>query len=112
MSKKAQEEKSLTLPQVKETLESLGEEQLDQFQRRTLDYTAKFTKITADNAEKLAQKLVKEFELEPDEAVEIVNCMPQSVDEIRVFLGGGKKIIETAKIESIVALLNQYRKKP
>jgi len=112
MSKKALEEKSLTLSQVKELLESLGEEHLDQFQRRTLDYTAKFSKITAGNAEKLIQKLVKEFELEPDEAVEIANCMPESVDEIRVFLGGGKKIIETAKIESILSLLNQYRKKP
>ncbi|MEM2101936.1 MAG: RNA polymerase Rpb4 [Candidatus Bathyarchaeia archaeon] len=112
MSKKAQEEKLLTLPEAKELLESLNEEQLDQFQRRTLDYTAKFSKITAENAEKLTQKLVKEFELEPTEAIEIVNCMPESVEEIRVFLGGGKKIIETAKIESILSLLNQYRKKP
>jgi len=112
MSKKPSEEKHLTLPQVKGLLESLGEEQLDQFQRRTLDYTAKFSKTTAEDAEKLVQKLVKEFELEPDEAVEIVNCMPESVEQIRVFLGGGKKIIETAKIESILSLLNQYRKKP
>ncbi|MGQ9566236.1 MAG: RNA polymerase Rpb4 [Candidatus Bathyarchaeales archaeon] len=112
MSKKPQEEKLLTLPEVKELLESLSEEQLDQFQRRTLDYTAKFSKITPDNAEKLTQKLVKEFELEPTEAIEIVNCMPASVEEIRVFLGGGKKIIETAKIETILSLLNQYRKKP
>jgi len=112
MSKKALEEKQLTIPEVKELLESMGEGQLDQFQRRTLDYTAKFSKTIAKDAETLVQKLVKEFELDPDEAVEIVNCMPESVEHIRVFLGGGKKIIETAKIESILSLLNQYRKKP
>lgn len=111
MSKKSLEDKPLTVPQVKQALEALGEEQLDQFQRRTLDYTAKFTKATPENAETLVQKLVKDFELELNEAVEIVNCMPESVEEIRVFLGGGKKIIETSKIEAMLALLNEYRKK-
>jgi DNA-directed RNA polymerase subunit F len=111
MSRKPIEEKPLTVPQVKQALEALGEEQLDQFQRRTLDYTAKFSKIDPENAEVLLQKLVKDFELEMNEAVEIVNCMPESVEEIRVFLGGGKKIIETSKIEAILSLLNEYRKK-
>jgi len=111
MSKKAVEEKPLTVPQVKQLLESMGEAALDQFQRRTLDYTAKFSKITPEDAETLVQKLMKEFELDLDEAVEIVNCMPESVEEIRVFLGGGKKIIETSKIEAILSLLNEYRKK-
>jgi DNA-directed RNA polymerase subunit F len=111
MSKKPLEDKPLTVPQVKQALEAFGEEQLDQFQRRTLDYTAKFLKTTPEDAEALVQKLVKEFDLELNEAVEIVNCMPESVEEIRVFLGGGKKIIETTKIESILSLLNEYRKK-
>ena len=111
MSKKPIEDKPLTVPQVKQALEALGEEQLDQFQRRTLDYTAKFSKIEPENAEKLVQKLIKDFELEMNEAVEIVNCMPESVEEIRVFLGGGKKIIETSKIEAILSFLNEYRKK-
>jgi len=110
MSKKSIEEKPLTVSQVKQLLESMGEASLDQFQRRTLDYTAKFTKITPENAEKLIERLIKEFELELDESVEIVNCMPESVEEIRVFLGGGKKIIETSKIEAILSLLNEYRK--
>jgi len=111
MSKKSIEDRPLTVPQVKQLLESMGEENLDQFQRRTLDYTAKFSKIAAEDSEVLVQKLIKEFELELDEAVEIVNCMPESVEEIRVFLGGGKKIIETTKIEAILSLLNEYRKK-
>ena len=111
MSKKPIEEKPLTVPQVKQALEALGEEQLDQFQRRTLDYTAKFSKIEPENSEVLLQKIVRDFELEMNEAVEIVNCMPESVEEIRVFLGGGKKIIETSKIEAILSLLNEHRKK-
>ena len=110
MSKKPLEDKPLAVPQVKQALEALGEEQLDQFQRRTLDYTTKFSKIAPEDAETLVLKLTKEFALELNEAIEIVNCMPESVEETRVFLGGGKKIIETAKIEAIISLLNEYRK--
>ena len=110
MTEKGEKEKLLTLPQVKKLLESLGEENLDQFQRRTLDYVSKFSKVDAETAEKLIGKLVEEFGLEEEEAVQIVNCMPQSIEELRVFLAGGRKIIETSKLEAIVKLLNKHRK--
>jgi DNA-directed RNA polymerase subunit F len=83
--------KNLTLPQVKKLLESMGEENLDQFQRRTFDYVSKFG-------------------LDNDEAVQIVNCMPKSVEELRVFLASGRKIIEASKLQSIVNLLDEHRK--
>lgn len=104
-------EKSLTTPQVKKLLEELGEENLDQFQRRVLDYASKFSKVDAETAEKLVKKLVEEFGLEETEAVQIVNCMPESLEEIRVFLGGGRKIIESSKLEAMVKLLNECRLK-
>jgi DNA-directed RNA polymerase subunit F len=110
MSEKNVKEKTLTLPEVKKLLESMGEENLDQFQRRTLDYLSKFSKVKADAAEGLVGKLVAEFGLEESEAVQIVNCMPKSIEELRVFLAGGRKIIEASKLEAIVALLDDYRK--
>jgi DNA-directed RNA polymerase subunit F len=109
MEKRELSEKRLTLPQVKKVLEEIGEENLDQFQRRTLDYVNKFSKVDAKAAEKLLEKLVKEFDLDEAEAVQVVNCMPETVDELRVFLAGGRKIIETAKLEAIVSLLNDNR---
>ena len=102
-------EKRLALPQVKKVLEAIGEENLDQFQRRTLDYVNKFSKVDAKVAERLLEKLVKEFGLEEAEAVQVVNCMPETVDELRVFLASGRKIIETSKLEAIVSLLNDSR---
>jgi len=110
VSKKTSSEKNLTIPQVKKLLESKGEENLDQFQRRTLDYVSKFAKADPEGAEKLVEKLVTEFGLEKDEAVQVANCMPKSVEELRVFLAGGRKIIEASKLETIVALLDEYRK--
>jgi DNA-directed RNA polymerase subunit F len=102
-------EKCLTLSQVKKTLETIGEENLDQFQRRTLDYVNKFTKIGPDKAEELVEILIKDFEFDEAEAVQIVNCVPETVDELRIFLAGGRKIIESKKLEKIVALLNENR---
>ncbi len=102
-------EKRLTLPQVKSVLEAIGEENLDQFQRRTLDYVNKFSKLDAKVAEELLEKLEKEFDLEEAEAVQVVNCMPETVDELRVFLASGRKIVETAKLEAIIAVLDDSR---
>jgi len=109
MSKREISASKLTLPQVKQTLESVGEENLDQFQRRTLDYVSKFSKVAPADAESLLEKLVKEYLLDEDEAVQIVNCMPETVDELRIFLAGGRKIIETQKLTTIVNLLNEKK---
>lgn len=110
MSSKGPRERPITVPQVKETLEKLGEEQLDQFQRRTLDYATKFSKVDTEASGELVAKLVKEFELKEEEAVQIVNCMPRSMEEIRVFFLGSRRIMETAKLEEILRLLTKYRK--
>jgi|SRR5665648_9854 len=109
MSKREVSESRLTLPQVKKIMEAIGEENLDQFQRRTLDYVSKFSKASPEKAEELLQTLLKEYELDEAEAVQIINCMPETVDELRVFLAGGRKIIETQKLKQIVEILNESR---
>ena len=109
MNDKEVSESRLTLPQVKKVLETIGEENLDQFQRRTLDYVCKFSKVTPEKANELLQILLEEYQLDEAEAVQIINCMPETVDELRVFLAGGRKIIETSKLHKIVELLNENR---
>lgn len=110
MSKESVTEKKLTLPQVKKIMEDIGEENLDQLQRRTFDYVSKFSKADPKTSEKLVQKLMIDFGVDEVEAIELVNCMPKSVEELRVFMAGGRKIIETSKLEAIVNLLGENRK--
>jgi len=109
MSQDALGEKRLTLSQVKATLELIGEDNLDQFQRRTLDYVSKFAKVESGKDEELVAILLNEYEFDELDAVQIVNCMPETVDELRAFLAGGRKIIDPKKLEKIVALLNENR---
>ena len=111
MARKALKERTITVPQVKEALEAIGEERLDQFQRRSLDYATKFTKVDPSKVDTLVKELVEQFELEEEEAVQIINAMPESIQEIRVFLAGGRRIIETSKLEKILDFLNKHRKK-
>jgi DNA-directed RNA polymerase subunit F len=111
LARKALKERIVTVPQVKEALESIGEEQLDQLQRRSLDYATKFTKTDSVPIDTVLKELVEKFEMEEEEAVQILNAMPESIQEIRVFLAGGRKIIETSKLEKILVFLNKYRKK-
>jgi DNA-directed RNA polymerase subunit F len=111
VARTALKERTITVPQVKEALESIGEERLDQFQRRSLDYATKFAKVDPGKVDTLLSMLVEEFEVEEDEAAQIINAMPESIHEIRVFLAGGRRIIESSKLEKILDFLNEYRKK-
>jgi len=99
----------ITAPQVKALLKSIGEENLNQFQRRTLDYASKFSKLSSESAEKLLKELKEKAGLDGEEAVQIINCMPKSIEELRVFLAGGRRIVETSKLEMILSLLDKYR---
>jgi DNA-directed RNA polymerase subunit F len=111
MARKALKERIITVPQVKEALEAIGEERLDQFQRRSLDYATKFTKVDPDKVDAVVKEFMEQFEVEEEEAVQIINAMPESIQEIRVFLSGGRRIIESSKLEKILDFLNKYRKK-
>jgi len=111
MPPKRSKEKILTVAQVKKMLDSLDEDKLDQLQRRSLDYASKFSRIDPKNVRALVKNLIEKFELEMEEAVQLVNCMPKSIEEVRVFLAGGRKIVETSKLQAILSVLDQYRKK-
>lgn len=110
MSRESFSEKKLTLPEVRKMLDAMGEANLDQLQRRTFDYVSKFSRSEAEDARGLVSKLMSDFGVEEDDAVQIVNCMPKSIDELRVFLASGRKIVEASTLKTMLELLNQHRK--
>ena len=75
-----------------------------------MDYASKFAKVDEEKAEFIVDTLRDKFGLDEEEAIQIVNCMPASVEELRVFLGGGRKIIETSKLQEILSFLDEHRK--
>lgn len=92
----------ISLSEVKDVLEKVEIEEMDQIQRWTYDYVNKFSKITRKQAQKLVSELVSQCGLTEEEAVEIVNILPTTLEEIRAFTFGWKKLILTSTSESIL----------
>lgn len=105
MSEKT-EKKLLTIPEANQILSKLDVEKADQIQKRTLDYTTKFAKAQADSAKKLRKELETECGLSEEEAVELVNIMPKSMEELRTFTSGWRKLLSTETLEKILKILH------
>lgn len=97
--------KVISVPEAKEILSKIDPEQTDQIQKRTMDYLQKFSKIEPEKARKVRKALVEECGLTMEEATELVNVMPKSQEELRVFTAGWRKLVPTATIEKILKLL-------
>lgn len=96
----------VTLSEVKEILEKRNAEEMDQIQRWTLDYVTKFSKTKPQVAKKLISDLVKECDFTEEEAVELANIRPKSLEELRTFTFGWKKLILTSTLEKALSKLS------
>ncbi|MBS7619251.1 RNA polymerase Rpb4 [Candidatus Bathyarchaeota archaeon] len=103
------EKKDITLAEVKRILEA-KEENLDPLQRRVLDYVSKFSKLEYDNSIKMVEELTQDNMLEKSVAVQIVNCLPSTLEELRVFLGR-QKIISEEDLNKIMKIVAKYAPK-
>ena len=109
MPRKIMDSKPTTTAEAKRTLERAKEEELGEFQRRTLDYATKFSKIPPPKAEKLVRELGEKFQLDRKDAIQIANTMPRYIEELRSILTVKGKIISGAQLEDILKLVNGYR---
>ena len=100
------EKKLLTIPEANQILQKIDVEKADQIQKRTLDYTTKFSKAQSDAAKKLRKQLEEDAGLSEEEAVELVNIMPKSVEELRTFTSGWRKLLSTETLEKILKILH------
>ena len=98
----------ISLPEVKEILEKVDAESLDQIQRWTYDYVSKFSNIDPTIAKKMKQDLIKECNLTEEEAVEILNIMPKSLPELRSFTFGWKKLILSETLEKTLKIIKEH----
>ncbi|MHA1879543.1 MAG: RNA polymerase Rpb4 family protein, partial [Candidatus Heimdallarchaeota archaeon] len=79
--------------------------ELDYLQKVALDHAQKSSKLTGKQARTLIIKLMKEFELSEQIAIYIVNFMPETIDELRVFLQDASRVYSTDELQKILGLL-------
>ena len=106
MPRKVIEVKSETISEAKVLMEKAGDE-LGEFQRRTLDYLNKFAKN--EKARETVENLVKKLGLNIGDAIQLVNCMPNSIQEVRSILTVKGKVILTEELDKILKELDKFR---
>ena len=109
LPRKIVDSKPTTTAEARRTLEKAKEEELGEFQRRTLDYTSKFSKIPPQKAEKLVKELGEKFQLDRKDAIQIANTMPQYIEELRTILTVKGRIVGGSQLEDMLKLVNGYR---
>lgn len=97
--------KVLSIPEAAEILQKMDLSKADQLQKRTLDYVSKFSKVSAEKARKIRSELEQECGLTEEESAEVVNVMPKSIEELRTFTSGWRKLLPTETLEKILKIL-------
>ncbi len=100
--------KKITIHEAKDLLRGNPEE-LDELQRRTFDYVSSFSKISGEKARELVSKLINETGLEEEYAIQLVNVLPKTPEEIRTYLLGWKKIVPTETLMKIHNILSSVQ---
>ena len=109
LPRKIVDSKPVPTAEARRTLEKAKEDELGEFQRRTLDYATKFSKIPAPKAEKLVKELGEKFQLERKDAIQVVNTMPRFPEELRAILTVKGRIISGTQLDDMLKLVNGYR---
>ncbi|MEM2094008.1 MAG: RNA polymerase Rpb4 family protein [Candidatus Bathyarchaeia archaeon] len=98
----------ITIAEAKALLDKV--ENPNQFQIRAKEYASKFSKLEPEKARELVNELIKLFGIERSDAIQVVNCMPRSVEELRVFFSTGRKrLVLTEQLEKMLQILDRYR---
>ena len=100
------EKKPITVAEARKILEENLEE-LVPLQRRVHAYTVRFTKLDNEQGEAMVGELI-EAGVERPLAVQIVNALPESVGEVRTFLGR-RRIIAEDLMDKILGIIKKYR---
>lgn len=111
MPKRIISSQPITLAEVKKLLEE-REQHLNALQLRTLSYVRRYSKLTIEQATWLVNKLMEEYGLEREEAVQVADICPETIDELRTVLSGYKRLVSfllfsEEKLQGILNLVKQ-----
>ena len=87
MVRKVLEKKTMTIPEVLEVLEDLHKKrngEFDSFQENSLIYARTFAKIPTTKIDKIKKMLMKSHNLDEFLAIQIINLLPATREELRV----------------------------
>lgn len=107
MPKRVVGRKEITISEAKALMDKI--ENPNQFQVRTKEYVDKFSRLDPAKAPELLQTLL-DLKVERNDAIQVINIMPSTIEELRVFFSSGRKrLVTTNQLEEMIKTLNKYR---
>ncbi len=98
----------LTIPEAKTIMEErVNEGNVKNGQRLVLTYLQKYSKVSRDAARRLVEALQKEFGFDEFTSIQIVNIMPETVEELRTLIPRDR-YVSSEEAERILSLLREY----
>ena len=111
MVRKVLDQKILSIPEVKQILEAIpnGEESFDSFQDGTLKYARLFSKLDVEKVTAIKKMLMKDYALDEDYAIMVINIFPTYVEELRVIFEKDLKAskLSDKELEDIVKKIHE-----
>jgi len=109
MPRKINSIKPITIAEAKKILEE-KEKNLNALQLRVLDYGKKFSKMDIEKSSKILNILINEYQLLPEEAIQIIDICPTTIEELRAILSGYRRLVSFLlfsedKMKKIVELI-------
>lgn len=99
----------MTLAEVKRLLlKRGGEDELNYVQRITLDYANKVTKLTSRDSKKLL-KILTALGIGTSTSIQIINSMPVTKDELRVFLSQEPNTPSEEEMKKILNKIKEFK---
>ncbi|WP_440951738.1 RNA polymerase Rpb4 family protein [Methanococcoides sp. FTZ1] len=109
--KQIQSEELLTVPEVKEILNSIMEERTERGEelgyelRKAINHADMFARISAEKSRELVNKLLELEKMKPDIAVHIADIIPQSRDELRALYAKERFTLTEEELDTILGLV-------
>ncbi len=110
MPKEIISEEEVTLPQVKKLLAQRGKEGELSFQQSiTLEHAGSFSRMAPAVSVKVVEKILKSYDLNRSQAVQIVNIAPTTIEELKSILSSRSTNLTDEQLIEIVDLIIKNR---
>ncbi|MHA1186685.1 MAG: RNA polymerase Rpb4 family protein [Candidatus Heimdallarchaeota archaeon] len=106
MPKETLNKKPVSLPEVVSIFNKRKKDgELNYLQRIALDHAKSSAQLTGKQATSLKKELTTKYELSEAIAINIVNFMPDTIDELRIYVQDAARVYSTEELENILNLL-------
>jgi DNA-directed RNA polymerase subunit F len=112
--KKVISEELITLPEVRETLNSIREDrekagqELRYEQKRAVEHANKFSKIGAKESRDMVNELLTLEKMKLEIAIKIANLCPRTKDDLRAIYAKERFTLNEAELKAILDIVGKY----